>query len=160
MEFGACDNGMWNCSELFFLSIFNGDFITQAKLIESSLQAAMSPGSIARKVGLKRRERERRFIGSKLGKLKVDKFYHKHPQHSCRNPVERISVLVRELILRQVNKESGTFEEKGVQGPQEGEKDKLFFFLHSLVLVSIFFKPRANDYTTKQLMLNSVLRII
>lgn len=60
----------------------------------------MFPGSIARKVGLKRRERERRFIGSKLGKLKVDKFYHKHPQHSRQNPVERISVLVRELILR------------------------------------------------------------
>ena len=46
--------------------------------------------------------------------------------------------MLRELILRYVNKESGALkEEKVVQGLQAGEKDKhFFFFLHFFVLVT------------------------
>ena len=42
-----------------------------------------------------------------------------------------------------------------MQGSRGGEKGK-HFFLHFFVLVTsdvIFFKPRANDYTTKQFIL-------
>ena len=45
----------------------------------------------------------------------------------------RVQVLVRELILRQIDKESRALkEENGIQGSQGGEKDKFFFsaFLH------------------------------
>ena len=54
-------------------------------------------------------------------------------------------------------------EEREVWSSQGGEKDKLFFpYILSLSHIKRFFsfKPRADDYTTKQLSLNSVVRII
>ena len=59
----------------------------------------------------------------------------------------------------------GPQREDGVWSSQGGEEDKLFF-LHSLLshmrlfFFLSFFKPGADDYTTKQLSLNSVLRIV
>ena len=64
-----------------------------------------------------------------------------------------------ESISRQFDKKLGVpEEERGVWGSQGGDKGlefsrrrkgQTFFFLHSLVLVLFFLKPRADDYTTK-----------
>ena len=55
-----------------------------------------------------------------------------------RTCASKISKVVRESIRRQVDKKSGDLEEeKGAWGSQGGGKDKrLFFPLHSLVLVT------------------------
>ena len=80
---------------------------------------------------------------------------------------------MRKSIPRQVNKKSRVFEEeKGVWGSEGGDRHLEFsrrktnFFptflslSHIKVFFLFFFKPRADDYATKQLSLNSVLRII
>ena len=73
---------------------------------------------------------------------------------------------LRESVSRQVDKNSRIpKEERGVGNFQEGRKDKrLEFFFPStfLSLSSIFFflLTRTGDYSTKQLSLYSVLRII
>ena len=72
---------------------------------------------------------------------------------------QQIDNTLRELILRQVDKESKALKgEKGVQGSR-GERDKRFItFLHVSHIKCLFFfffsfKPRANDCTTKQFIL-------
>ena len=81
---------------------------------------------------------------------------------------EWCEMILRELILRYVDKVLGDLKEGGVQGSQGGERDKHFFptFLR-LSHIRLFFKTRANDYATKQLScsrvcfsLSSVLMII
>ena len=85
---------------------------------------------------------------------------------------------MRKLIFRRIDKGSGALKEEGVQGPWGGERGLGFsrrkghfffsallclphirwFFLNSELLWQrflrlTFFNPRANDYTTKQLIL-------
>ena len=81
---------------------------------------------------------------------------------------------MRESVPRQIDKKSGVpEEEKGIWGSQGGDeglefsrrrKGQTFFFPTFLSLSHIkhffSFKPRADDYTTKLLSLNSVLRIL
>ena len=75
---------------------------------------------------------------------------------------ERLSGVYGESISRQVDKKSGVpREERGVWSSKGGEKDKLFFstsLSHIKVLFSL--SPGADDYATKQLSLNSVLRTV
>ena len=76
---------------------------------------------------------------------------------------------MRQSIPRQVDKKSGVpEEEKGVWGSQGGErglgltrrKESGLELSRRRKGQAFFFKPRADDYTTKQLSLNSMLRII
>ena len=64
---------------------------------------------------------------------------------------------MKESIPRQVDKKSGVPEENGVLGSQGVDRGLGFSRRRTNFF---FFKPRADNYTTKQLSLNSVLRII
>ena len=84
---------------------------------------------------------------------------------------------MRESVLRQVDKKPGfPEEEKGTWGSQGGDRgleflrrrkgQTSFFFSSAFLTLSHIkhfffpFKPRTDNYTTKQFSLNSVLRII
>ena len=70
-------------------------------------------------------------------------------------------MMLRESIPRQVDKKSRVSQQKkGGWGSQGGDMDLVSSRRRNGQNDFFFLKPRTDDYTTKQLSLNSVLRII